>query len=730
MSEQCGAITQEGSRCSRLAVEGTTMCRQHSLAPEDRESRSPGDSEPVPTSPTELAPAAPVEQDKPLLAVVILAYNEEDVVARAIASCAAFGPGVPVIVSVDHKTTDNSHGIAEAAGAHVMQHMGIPDPREQQQPEPPGTKSVHAANSMARMRNDVLDAVQEICPAEYVLWLDADEFVAEGHLELLEALAFTHEPHLKPQGVMLRMVDVDPDGNSWRTWENVKVLAEGQRFQRRRHEGNFTARVRARLPEVHIHHAKTLNEEQCNIRLGQKLALDAYMADWNEFKDVRAAYYTGDCLLNMGQREQAILWFERAVSMEEPGGQAQRSLAAMKLAHAHANAGDLNSAHDITLDMIKFDWNRGDAFYDLAMIAGQAGHLDEAEQWLRHAIVAGPAASVQEMPTEKVEDLPHLRLGMLLAERGEFDEAYEQIELARAFGRNRPEFQTIRAQLLDAMAAQAESAPRNHDGLIVVSGGMRTGTTWMSDVFNRLGRFVNEPMLLAERGYYHSEESTAGGKDPQCSEEFAARCTALLPGMRPIRGRFTVEEQAALVDLYAEFVQQWEGALGFKDALPRISALAYPDSQLVILERRTESVLASISKRFKQGPDVSAIKRSDPAVWDALLPDGHANTTPMAQRRMEQAVYNEMLQWLDRQELEEFGDRVRFVDFEDVTANYQHVVPELLDWLGFDVDSAYDAVLPLLRAPVNRPAQSLEERKQFKALADEVRGKRFDTLGC
>ena len=654
------------------------------------------------------------------LAVVIMAYDEAEVLPRALASLAPLGEAVEVFVSVDDKTRDATAQVALELldEDHVLVHAGIPLQPIQ---EPEGTRSVHSLNSMSRMRNDVFDLVCQRTDAPYLMWLDADEWLSEGHDQLLAAVAAQREAAKPVDGMLVRMEDVQEDlVTTWRAWSNVKVVHRDQRFARRRHEGCFDVKTKLVLP-VLLLHCKTPSEEHQELRLQQKLNEVAFLQDWREFRDIRAAYYLGDCLLSRGALDHAELWFQRALDIPDQG-LTQRSLAAMKLCAVRFRMGNLAGAREAAWAMLQADWQRGDAFFDLAMLAGASGSIEEAKFWLRCATLSGPARSVQEMPTEKVEDLPLLKLAQIAADEGQFDQAFDYAEQARAFGRNRPEFHELRVRLQDVMAP--EPWVRSREGLVLVSGGMRVGSTWLADVLNRLGRFVNEPFLLTERGWHHRDNSAAEG-GPQCSPEFMQACAERLPYLRPQRGGFTEEERTALVDLYRRFPEEWPEAVGYKDALPQISAAAFPDAQLVYLVREPVSVVASISKRFGSGPDVSQMREACPDVWDYCRPDGYDQADELVRKRMDQMLYATLLPWLDLEELREEGFSVEagnvcVVEFEDLTANYHHVFPDLLDWLGYDPVPAYEQIRPRLTAPPDRPPEDLEERRLLVLLAEQV----------
>jgi len=650
-----------------------------------------------------------------VLAVVIMAFDEAEVLERCLDSLAAFDGGVDIVVSVDDRTQDESAEVAWSHTKHVIQHQGIPDAPVA---EPPGTKSIHSLNSMSRLRNDVLDAACKLTSAPFILWLDADEWVESGHDALLAA-AREAEDKEAIDGLMVRIEDVLPDGFVWRTWENVKVVRRDLRFERRRHEGVFSPKKHLRVPVI-LRHCKTASEEHVERRMRQKLDDTAYVTDWLEFRDDRAAYYRGDCLNARGAIADAEVWFSRAMEIGDPRSP-QKALAAMKLVGCRFKMGDGWGAREAAFEGLKVDWKRGDFFFDLAQIAAAAGQNEEARHWLRCAALYKGAESVQEMPTEKVEDLPHLMLARVAMAEGDYEEARRELELAQAYGRNRPEFHDLALKLDEAQAPKA--LERSLDGLVIISGPMRTGTTWLCRAFNRLGRMVMEPVIMAERGFLDREDATVEGK-PQCSTEFAQACAEVVAPIRARRGNYDEKTTERLVGVYSRIGEEWPELIGFKEALPAIAARAYPDAQFVLLERSTASVLASIAKRWGPGPDVTPLRDAYPHAWDALLPERYhelAEDDP-ERRRHEQAVYNVLCNWLDRKELAEVGAEFRVVRFEELTANYHHVLPELLDWLGYDAQEAYERMLPAMKVPPERPAESVEERRLFVQIGAEVEG--------
>jgi tetratricopeptide (TPR) repeat protein len=665
-------------------------------------------------------------ETQPILAVVVLCYNEAEVLPRCLSSVVEhFGDAAEIHVSVDDKTTDSSAQVASRYTEFIYEHQGIPlEPVE----EAPGTKSIHSLNSMARMRNDVLEQVEKNTKAQWILWLDADEWWVAGANQILELLQEELDPI--PDGFLIRMQDrVDEGENTsdrnWREWANTKILQRGQRFQFRRHEGLADARVQASVPEAVIAHLKLQNKQHRDVRMSQKMNLQAYMADWVEFKSARAAYYIMDCLNHFGDLVNAEIWGSRALEVGGPRDP-QVSQAAIKLTEVRWKMGDLVGAREAAFVALARDWTRGDALFDLGIIAANVGSMEEAKTWFTLAAEYKTCKSFHEMNVSKVTDMPLYRLAQILEMEGRYKDAFEMLEKARAYGANRPEFHDLGLRLDELVSKQfsAEPLERSRKGKLLVSGGMRTGTTWLCTTLNRLGRMVNEPVIMAERGWYSRDDATDTGV--ACSDEFAKLCSELAPEARARRGNFAPETTEKLVELYRRIGQEWDGILGYKEALPQISAQAYPDSQIIVLERDTASVLASIQKRWKDGPDVSPMREAYPEFWDSLLPANYEELEPPVKRKAEQAAYNVLLQWIDRTELAELGfteeaGNVRFVKFEALTANYQHVVPELLHWAGFeDVEEAYARVLPDLRAPMNRPPQPVSERQLFKWLGDTI----------
>lgn len=362
-----------------------------------------------------------------MLAVVITAFNEADVLPRCVQSAEPLGE---VHVSVDKQSTDASLFVARQLTPHVYTHEGLPaDP-----PESDAAKSTEARNSYARMRNDVLEQVEAATNAQWLMWLDADEMVVQGHENLLAYLAQLNPNEYKT--VIVPMILYTADGVEIRRLRNSKVIRRGTRFVRRRHEhveflpgdppksGICNDVVLAHLPsqpkEVRLEHDK---------RKGQ---YDPFEHDWREFRDSRAAFYVANYWQNVGQCETAMRWYEKALSLPP---EKQTGLSAGQLefyaAKCAIDIGDIAMARQLLFAVLEKDWHCGPVFFYLGGIAANAGDLKQARHWFNMALQYPEIPeTMMEVESGYTTAMPLYGLAAVARKEGKRDEAYRLLAQA------------------------------------------------------------------------------------------------------------------------------------------------------------------------------------------------------------------------------------------------------------------------------------------------------------
>jgi len=371
-----------------------------------------------------------------MLAVVVMARDEADVLGRCLESVKSLGE---LHVSVDRATADASAEVARAQGAKAYQHLGLPV-----QPGADAAEAILAQNSYSRMRNDVLAQVEANSHADWLMWLDADEDLAEGGEALLALL-----PQLPPE--------VEAVAVQMRLWEgarvtsvmrNSKVIRRGIRFTRRRHE-HIVFNGRQALCDACVldHHPEKKARGSSDLL---KLQREAFLADWREFQDGRSAFYWADWWHVHGEEENALLWCERCLAMPDalcPAG--QRNQAAKYAGRMAEVLGYYEKARGLFQTALQADWQDAEAMYHIGALAVQAGDLAQGEHWFTCGLqYPERPGSVMQQDIDACRALPYYGLACVARARGDRAGAYSYVDQAeRASSCYHQQFTDLRQKL-------------------------------------------------------------------------------------------------------------------------------------------------------------------------------------------------------------------------------------------------------------------------------------------
>ncbi len=371
-----------------------------------------------------------------MLAVVVLARDEADVLPACLNSVRELGE---LHVSVDSATQDDSAAVAEALGAQVYSHEGLP-----LRPGPDAPQAVQAKNSYSRMRNEVLDQVEARSGADWLMWLDADETLAEGGEALLRQLPQTP---LEIQAIAVQM-RLWTGNRLMAVMRNSKVIRRGLRFTRRRHE-HLVFNGKQTLCDACVldHHPEKKNRPTND---ALKLQKEAFLADWREFQDGRAAFYMADWWYVHGEPEEALIWAERALALPPDkcaGG--QRAQAAKYGGRMAELCGYYAKAREMFFQALASDWQDAEAMYHIGEIALACGQVSEAEHWFQAGLQYPEApTSIMQQDIDACRALPMYGLACAARARGQRLEAYEWLHRAEAAAHAQyPQFAELRRKL-------------------------------------------------------------------------------------------------------------------------------------------------------------------------------------------------------------------------------------------------------------------------------------------
>jgi tetratricopeptide (TPR) repeat protein len=370
------------------------------------------------------------------LAVLVLACNEDNVLGRCLTSV----QGLECHVSVDTKTTDETWTVADKFGAETYQHTFLD-------------------NSWAATRNALMEKVEHVSEADWFLWLDADEWLMEGRDLLTKAIGAADAAGCDGIEVTLRDVPLAGAGAYLGEWANCKCVRRGVRYQRRRHEVFPAELPRVQAREVVIGHQKAQRPEVVAANARLKADTDALLADYEEFRDTRSAFYVADAYHSSGRVTDALVWFQHAANLPQTQlGVREMVLTqlsqALRQADRYADALSVDQQH-----LVCGRAEVGESCFDLGIDHLNLGQLDDAEFYLRLAIAAGSPEKLAGIAyPDKTGRMAYFGLAHVALRRGNALLAAGYLGQARSMGDD-PRFVALQVEIAQALLPQPEPEP-------------------------------------------------------------------------------------------------------------------------------------------------------------------------------------------------------------------------------------------------------------------------------
>ncbi len=376
----------------------------------------------------------PQPKARPKLAAVVLACNEDNILARCLSSIKDIAE---LHVSIDTATTDETEAVARRFTQSIYRH------------------SLAETNSYSAARNGLQEQAEAATDAQWFLWIDPDEWLEPVDAQRLAA-AVAEADERGAQAVMVTMHDLG-DGASVQptTWLNSKVFRRGLRFARRRHEHlTPTDLRRLEAPHVAIKHQKTQRPEV--VAAGNKLKdnLQALVEDWQEFGDQRAAFYVGNAWAASQRWHDAISWYVKGLATCPDVVAGSRAQLLFGLCRAYQRTGDLTKAREAIYEFWNDDWhNTPTALSELATVAVNSGSLDEAALYVRllHATPENVRSTVS-VCAQNPRELSMYGAATVSFARGLHAEALDFLVKATVLaGTERPQYAELRQRIVAAL---------------------------------------------------------------------------------------------------------------------------------------------------------------------------------------------------------------------------------------------------------------------------------------
>ena len=649
------------------------------------------------------------------LAVVITVRDESANLENCLASARPFGE---VLVAIDKRSEDGTRQIADKEGCFL--HNGLPDdisvPDDEELKQEwmeEQNSALTADDSMARMYNNVLSEARDHTDAEWLMWLDGNQLV-QGDPEYLQTILERGDPD-RHCGVMVRTAQVNRFGNIGNMWWEPRIIHRSQQLTRRRNCLIDSEQPLLIASELTLQESPRPQQEWRQVLKGR---LAPRYSDWQEFKDGAAIVSLIDCWMYQQEWEEALRWAEQGMRLsdDERSREATANIC-FRAGQVCMQTGRFPEAADWFWNALDYDWASGAAYYYLGLAAAKSNDSPQAEIYFRHALnYPNEPISTTRQPHGATWDMPYHGLARIEESRGNITNAFELLDKAQGINKNRGEYLGMRERLQDKVEQMPdEEGPTLHfptgEVNIVVGGGMRVGTTWMAEVLTRAlhQRVLDEPVILGESGAYN--DRTGADWQAQC-HEMRKQWTYHILNKPP-------EAIEQMVALYRQIPERFPSIIGYKDGHPEISALCYPDAKFLIMERATNRAMDGIYSRWGEGVQTSGVRACAPELWDAVV-DEVMNWDDWPQNRVEWALYYELMKLADRGHLKHLGVDYKVFDLEDLTGNYQYAWPELIEWLGLDVDANWADFAEQIKLAPNRQPAPTDVTKLHKEIATSV----------
>jgi tetratricopeptide (TPR) repeat protein len=381
-----------------------------------------------------IAELPPQPKARPKLAAVILACNEDNILARCLGSLKDIAE---LHVSIDTATTDETEAVARRFTQSIYRH------------------SLAESNSYSAARNGLQEAAEAATDAQWFLWIDPDEWLEPVDAQRLAA-AVAEADERGAQAVMVTMSDLGDGATVQPTsWLNSKVFKRGLRFARRRHEHlTPTDLRRLEAPHVTIKHQKSQRPEV--IAAGNKLKdnLQALVDDWQEFGDQRGAFYVGNAWAASARWHDAVSWYVKGLATCPDAVAGSRAQLLFGLARAYQHIGDAAKARESLFEFWADDWhNTPTALAELGSVAVNSKSLDEAALYFRLLNVVPPnVQSTVSVGTQNARELSIYGAATVSFARGQHAEALDFLVKATVLaGAERPQYADLRQRIVAAL---------------------------------------------------------------------------------------------------------------------------------------------------------------------------------------------------------------------------------------------------------------------------------------
>ena len=293
---------------------------------------------------------------------------------------------------------------------------------------------------------------------EYILWLDADDYLLEADREKFRRLKETLSPDVDA-ALMDYVLTRDPLGGAQNITRRHRLLRRDRHFR-------WVGPVHEYIPvtgkvlrtDIEITHAPNVATKD----LGRNLRILRKMIGQNGGQtDLRSQFYLANELLTSGQTEEAEKQYLALLASEAENFEDHIN-ACGALSHIYHEAGDKERELQYLMRTFRYARPRADYCCRIGLWFQENGRFDLAVFWHELALMLGEPDSVHGLINKASWTwMPHVQLAVCYGKLGMLEKAWEHNERALAYYPNDPVLLNNRKILENAMghAAQTSSAP-------------------------------------------------------------------------------------------------------------------------------------------------------------------------------------------------------------------------------------------------------------------------------
>ncbi|WP_420833106.1 glycosyltransferase [Shimazuella soli] len=339
------------------------------------------------------------------ISLCMIVKNEEDVLERCLTSIQAI---VDEIIIVDTGSTDRTKEIAEKFGAKIYEFEWIDD--------------------FSAARNYAFS----LATREYILWLDADDFLKENDQVSLLSLKKTLDPGIDSV-TMHYHLSFDEEGNVTHSLRRNRLVRRACNFR-------WIGFVHEYL-EVggHISHSDiAITHKKDKAYTDRNLQIYRNHQRCGAAFSVRDLYYFANELRDNAFYEEAVTYYEKFLFTKQ--GWVEDNIAAcLKLADCYHHLCEFDLEQQAILRTFHFDRPRAEACCRLGALFLEQNQLDQAVFWYELATkLEKPYQIMGSLDHASWSWLPHLQLCLCYDKLGNKEKAIYHNDQAYSLNPNHP----------------------------------------------------------------------------------------------------------------------------------------------------------------------------------------------------------------------------------------------------------------------------------------------------